>query len=1001
LDIVDDNKSALVVAPTASGKTFIGYYVMDKVLRADNDGVAVYVAPSKALVNQVSAEIYARFSSKTYPAHSKNELLGVFLREFNSAGGVMEAGKWKNCQVLVTIPHILEMLLLSPGNQDWVNRLKYIVFDEVHCIGEQEGGDQWEHTMQTIPCPFIALSATVADPGFFHGWLNKVAERKNQAEVKYIPYTERWNDLYKYIFSRGTLRPLHPFCCLGEQSVIKNGLASDMTLTPSEMVQLYLQVNKVIGKNKTWDQLAPADYFAAKNIGCIVKKEAREYEKLLKDSFMQILKDGAIPSEAFDKIIIGLQQDSTLEGEKADANEKFQPAARTGEEEALPDFRTLSKATAYMKGDNIVRLCRELDKKQYLPGIIFNFSRKEIELILKRMVQELKDQQHNKYYGDEEATYRSKKVMAQRMAEYERRKVEYEQAVKAKASMNQEGKAARQSNDGEGGRNTDKGANEMGAEAMHAFESMAEPLPPTDLADDIDLEFSFHSPKAFGQWREDIVDLRKDLERRKVPKYLLDGLDRGIGMHHEGCKTTYRQAVEILFRRGYLRVVFATATLALGINMPCRSTIFCGDSLELNGLLFRQMSGRAGRRGFDLLGQVVFLDMSFLKVQRLIGSDLSKLTGEFTLSPTTLLRVLSACETINKEYTEQGKAAPRSNEELARTFSPMFSIPFYSSPGAELDIQVPYHTRFSLQLLRQEGLIDECGRTRGLAKMVLHLFEVEPANFVLNRLLASGLLHEYLTKEKDKVKKGVRRTDLTVKLTAILAWFLFPQRLPPTYAKSQPRKKHHPSEGCPCLPKLPQKILEEVERYNESTFELFQELAFSVASTRKFVPTDFTLPLSERHFNESWDSRGPPFAKDSRFQKPYTGQLLRFRARTPLAAIAGEGDRFRTPTDLVTTLRNVIQMDLNAIPIVHLQDTNSWALDFMIHGKMKVLMEDNGIDSTSAWKIIKQFEDIVKMVTDALKAYIPKAKAKDDIVLLTFEELCAELKSRRAERSNS
>ncbi|CAJ1459222.1 unnamed protein product, partial [Effrenium voratum] len=63
-----------VVAPTASGKTFIGYYVMDQVLRSDHEGVAVYVAPSKALVNQVSAEIYARFGSKVFPSHSKSEL---------------------------------------------------------------------------------------------------------------------------------------------------------------------------------------------------------------------------------------------------------------------------------------------------------------------------------------------------------------------------------------------------------------------------------------------------------------------------------------------------------------------------------------------------------------------------------------------------------------------------------------------------------------------------------------------------------------------------------------------------------------------------------------------------------------------------------------------------------------------------------------------------------------------------------------------------------------
>ena len=54
-----------------------------QVLRDDHQGIAVYVAPSKALVNQVSAEIYARFGSKVYPAHSKQELRlgrGIFTK---------------------------------------------------------------------------------------------------------------------------------------------------------------------------------------------------------------------------------------------------------------------------------------------------------------------------------------------------------------------------------------------------------------------------------------------------------------------------------------------------------------------------------------------------------------------------------------------------------------------------------------------------------------------------------------------------------------------------------------------------------------------------------------------------------------------------------------------------------------------------------------------------------------------------------------------------------
>jgi hypothetical protein len=57
LDQLDANKSVFVVAPTSAGKTFISFYAMEQVLRADNDGVLVYVAPTKALVNQIAAEV--------------------------------------------------------------------------------------------------------------------------------------------------------------------------------------------------------------------------------------------------------------------------------------------------------------------------------------------------------------------------------------------------------------------------------------------------------------------------------------------------------------------------------------------------------------------------------------------------------------------------------------------------------------------------------------------------------------------------------------------------------------------------------------------------------------------------------------------------------------------------------------------------------------------------------------------------------------------------------
>jgi ATP-dependent RNA helicase HelY len=87
---------------------------------------------------------------------------------------------------------------------------------------------------------------------------------------------------------------------------------------------------------------------------------------------------------------------------------------------------------------------------------------------------------------------------------------------------------------------------------------------------------------------------------------------KGIGFHHAGLLPILKQLVEVLFTRGLMEVVFATDTLALGVNMPARSVVI-GRMSKWDGrrrrLLtpneFQQMAGRAGRRGMDPLGHVV------------------------------------------------------------------------------------------------------------------------------------------------------------------------------------------------------------------------------------------------------------------------------------------------------------------------------------------------------------------------------------------------------------
>ena len=87
---------------------------------------------------------------------------------------------------------------------------------------------------------------------------------------------------------------------------------------------------------------------------------------------------------------------------------------------------------------------------------------------------------------------------------------------------------------------------------------------------------------------------------------------KGIGFHHAGLLPVLKQLVEVLFGRGLMQVVFATDTLALGVNMPAR-TVVIGRMTKWDGRRrrilipneFQQMAGRAGRRGMDVFGHVV------------------------------------------------------------------------------------------------------------------------------------------------------------------------------------------------------------------------------------------------------------------------------------------------------------------------------------------------------------------------------------------------------------
>jgi superfamily II RNA helicase len=143
-----------------------------------------------------------------------------------------------------------------------------------------------------------------------------------------------------------------------------------------------------------------------------------------------------------------------------------------------------------------------------------------------------------------------------------------------------------------------------------------------------------------------------------------EALLRGVASHHAGVLPAWKELIEGLFQQGLIKVVFATETLAAGINMPARTTVISALSKRterghrpLMGSEFLQMAGRAGRRGLDSQGYVVTVQSRFEGVREagaLATSPADPLVSQFTPSYGMVLNLLQRYDLAKaKELVER------------------------------------------------------------------------------------------------------------------------------------------------------------------------------------------------------------------------------------------------------------------------------------------------------------------------------------------------------------
>lgn len=424
-------------------------------------------------------------------------------------------------------------------------------------------------------------------------------------------------------------------------------------------------------------------------------------------------------------------------------------------------------------------------------------------------------------------------------------------------------------------------------------------------------------------------------------------------------------------------------TLALGIHMPCRTVIFLGDSPLLTAVECRQMSGRAGRRGMDTQGKVVFIGVSRDKMSRLVRALPARLQSHYSLSISTVLRLLIQVSTTPD---------PRDiNSALTLFRAPMRLAGVPADDVRHKQTQV--FVMFALDHLRRLGVLNDRAQPISLAPMIAHLQWLEPANLAFVHILRSGLLRGICQQESTRAEQ----------LIILLSYLFFPIalhplcKLPPTGA------------SMVVLPPLSAEAMQVVADYNQGTMDdLRHALTRYLATYGYGMPPTHVLPVSGVCFptldgtSAAVVAAAPVAPTSSSGDGSVDGAGASRPLATcpslicsPFAALSGYGDDFATPEEMLTLCaRPGVEIAAHVIPGVRLADElgqpralNAFFLDFYRHGQRSELERANRVREGDQYQLLYDFRLVLQAISVALSPINCSIPLEDEPVLKALQEL--------------
>ena len=204
------------------------------------------------------------------------------------------------------------------------------------------------------------------------------------------------------------------------------------------------------------------------------------------------------------------------------------------------------------------------------------------------------------------------------------------------------------------------------------------------------LEFDSKVPYIIDRECEQILrgKLSNFQEYLHLPEYvnMLSLLRKGIAIHHSGVLPVLKEIVELLYTKGYIKLLFATETFSIGVNMPTKTVIFTdvnkfdGNNIRmLYGHEYSQMSGRAGRRGIDTVGNCMHLNNLFKNVdsvsyKMMMNGKPQTLTSKFKISYNLLLNLLDIGDNNLIQFASKSMITGDLDKQMGEIYTKMTKI---------------------------------------------------------------------------------------------------------------------------------------------------------------------------------------------------------------------------------------------------------------------------------------------------------------------------------------